>query len=68
MVGPSLSEAEREGRFRTLKTAFVGLVGLSGGLVALWGDASLPLIGASILGGLVVGFVLLWHLSLTAPW
>jgi hypothetical protein len=68
MVGPSLSEAEREWRLRALKTAFVVLVALSGGLVALSGDASLPLVGASILGGLVVGVVLVWHISSTGPW
>jgi len=68
MVGPSLSEAERKKRIRALKTAFVFLIGLSGGLVALSGDASLPLVGVSILGGLVVGVVLVWHISSTGPW
>jgi len=68
MVGPSLSEGEREEWARTLKTAFVLLVGLSGGLVALSGDASVAMVGVSTLGGLVVGVVLVWHLSSNVPW
>ncbi|MFT4890231.1 MAG: hypothetical protein ACI9YT_001145 [Halobacteriales archaeon] len=68
MVGPSLSDGEREEWVRTLQTAFVLLVGFSGGLVALSGDASVALVGASVLGGLVVGVVLVWHISTNVPW
>lgn len=68
MVGPSLSDREREEWVRTLKAAFVLLVGFSGGLVALSGDASIALVGASVLGGLLVGVVLVWHLSTNVPW
>ncbi|OLZ40110.1 hypothetical protein A6E15_03560 [Natrinema saccharevitans] len=45
-----------------LKAAFVLLVGLSGGLVAFQGEASLVVIGAAILGGTVAGSALLWYL------
>ncbi|MDF9744021.1 hypothetical protein [Natrinema salsiterrestre] len=45
-----------------LKAAFVLLVGLSGGLIAVQSDASLPVIAAAILGGIVAGGALLWYL------
>ena len=45
-----------------LKAAFVLLVGLSGGLIALQSGAPLPVIGAAILGGIVAGGALLWYL------
>lgn len=53
---PSTSAADQ------LKATFVALVGLSGGLIALQSDASLPVIGAAILGGVVAGSALLWYL------
>ena len=68
MVGPSLSDAERERQRRAVKTAFVLVVGLSGGLVALSGNASPALIGAAVAGGLVVGIGLVWYLSSISPW
>ncbi|WP_254524808.1 hypothetical protein [Natrinema caseinilyticum] len=45
-----------------LKAAFVLLVGLSGGLIALQSGASLSVIAAAILGGSVAGGALLWYL------
>ncbi|MDS0475591.1 hypothetical protein [Natrinema sp. 1APR25-10V2] len=45
-----------------LKIAFVLLVGLSGGLIALQSGAPLAVIGAAILGGVVAGGALLWYL------
>jgi hypothetical protein len=45
-----------------LKAVFVLLVGLSGGLIAVQSDASWPVIGAAILGGIVAGGALLWYL------
>jgi hypothetical protein len=68
MVGPSLSEAERDERRRAVKTGFVLLVGFSAGLVALSGEASLEIVVASIVGGLAVGFGLVWYLSRISPW
>ena len=68
MVGPSLSESERDRRLRAIKTAVVLVVGFSGGLIALSGDASPELIAASVGGGLVVGMGLVWYLSRLSPW
>lgn len=67
MVGPSLSPAERDRRLRAIKAAVVLLVGLSGGLIALSGDASPELIAAAFVGGLAVGMGLVWHLSRLPP-
>ncbi|MFB6178012.1 MAG: hypothetical protein ABEI99_12915 [Halobaculum sp.] len=62
MVGPSRSvEEQAEARTR-LKIGFVALVAASGGLVALQVDPTLPEVGAAILGGAVVGFLLLQFL------
>lgn len=59
--GPSRSRQLLNGADQ-LKATFVALVGLSGGLIALQSDASLPVIGAAVLGGIVAGSVLLWYL------
>lgn len=67
MVDPTVPEADQRGQVRMLKTVFVVLVGLSGGLVALQGDASLPMVGASIFGAMVIGAVLVWHISSNLP-
>lgn len=45
-----------------MKAGFVALVAASGGLVALQADPTLPEIGAAVLGGAVVGFLLLQFL------
>jgi len=47
---------------RRLLAGFVLLVGLSGGLMALQGGASVPAIGVATAGGLVAGGALLWYL------
>ncbi|SER79817.1 hypothetical protein [Natrinema salaciae] len=59
--GPSRSRRETDAADR-LKAAFVLLVGLSGGLIAVQSDASLPVIVAAIVGGAVAGGALLWYL------
>ncbi|MCU4739860.1 hypothetical protein OB955_09995 [Halobacteria archaeon AArc-m2/3/4] len=46
-----------------LKIGFVLLVGVSGGLTALQGDASPPVLGLATLGGLLAGGLLVWYLS-----
>ncbi|WP_207587504.1 hypothetical protein [Halomontanus rarus] len=46
-----------------LKVGFVLLVGLSGGLIALQGDASPTVMGLATLGGVVAGGLLVWYLS-----
>ena len=45
-----------------LKGVFVLLVGLSGGLMSLLGDASPTVAGLVTVGGLVAGGALLWYL------
>ncbi|MCW8172214.1 hypothetical protein [Natrialba swarupiae] len=47
---------------RRLAAGFVLLVGLSGGTMALQGDASVPTIGLMTAIGLVAGGALLWYL------
>ncbi len=68
MVGPSLSAEDRDRRRRAIKTGVVLVVGFSGGLIALSGNASPELIAASVVGGLVVGMGLVWYLSRLSPW
>jgi O-antigen/teichoic acid export membrane protein len=60
MVGPSLSESDRESGMNRLQVFVVTLVGASGALVALYADASLQYVGAGAIGGAVVG-LLLWR-------
>ena len=62
MVGPSLTDEERDIASRRLKVGFVSLVGVSGSLTALWAGGSLPVVAAGFVGGAVLGFVLLWFL------
>ena len=45
-----------------LEAGFVLLVGLSGGMMALQGGASLTVIGLMMIGGLIAGGALLWYL------
>ncbi len=49
-----------------MKVGFVLLVGLSGGMMALQGGASLLVIGLATLTGLVAGGALLWYLTWVA--
>ncbi|WP_254531220.1 hypothetical protein [Natrinema gelatinilyticum] len=65
--GPSRWRNRTDGADQ-LKAAFVLLVGLSGGLIALQSDASLTVIGAAILGGVVAGGALLWYLLRTSTY
>jgi hypothetical protein len=59
--GPSRSSAVT-GTAAPLAVAFVLLVGLSGGLVAVQGDAEPAVIGAAVLGGTVAGAALFRYL------
>ncbi|WP_101294948.1 hypothetical protein [Halegenticoccus soli] len=63
MVGPSLTDEERRLANSRLKAGFVALVGLSSGLVALQVEPSLPQLAAAVVGGLLVGWLLVWYLS-----
>lgn len=59
MVGPSMTDEERDEANRLLRTGFVLLVAASGGLVALEAGGDLPVIAAGFVGGLAVGLLLL---------
>ncbi|WP_224335244.1 hypothetical protein [Haloprofundus halobius] len=59
MVGPSLSDDERDAASFRLKLFFVVLVGASGGLIALQVDPTPLELALSVLGGLLVGWLLL---------
>lgn len=63
MVGPSISDDKRTDGMRRLKIGFVGLVGVSGGLIAIQGGAPLSLVALAVLGGLLTGGALLWYLN-----
>ncbi|WP_336025217.1 hypothetical protein [Halobellus salinisoli] len=62
MVGPSLTDEDRDVASKRLKLGFVGLVGISGALIAVQGGGSEAVIAAGFAAGLVVGAVLLWFL------
>ena len=62
MVGPSLTDAERDVASRRLKAGFVGLIAASGALTALQAGGSLRVVAAGLVGGTVLGVVLLWFL------
>jgi len=63
MVGPSLTDTERQVASQRLKLGFVALVGVSGGFVALAAGAT-PVQGLVGVGaGLVVGWLLLRYLA-----
>jgi len=57
------------GRFRPnrLQLAIVATVGVSGGLVAVWGGGSPLAIGLATAAGLAIGAVLTAYLSWIAP-
>lgn len=63
MVRSSISEAERRAWNRALGLGFVLLVGGSGGLIAVAGDADLDETLAVTVLGLATGAVLLYYLS-----
>lgn len=67
MVGPSLSEEEQERSRLRLKAGFVLLVGGSAGMIAVQGDASLPIALGVVAAGLLLGVALVVYLSSIAP-
>jgi lysozyme family protein len=62
MVGPSLTDEERDAANTRLKVGFVLLVAASGLLVALQAGGSPAQLVGGLAGGLAVGLVLLWFL------
>ncbi|MFB6092088.1 MAG: hypothetical protein ABEK02_03650 [Haloquadratum sp.] len=62
MVGPSLTDEERDVANRRLKAGFVALVGASGGLIAVQAGGSPAVVAGGVVGGLALGVALLWFL------
>jgi hypothetical protein len=63
MVGPSITDEEREGKALQLKVGFALVVAASGGLIGVWAGGSLVVVAAGVVGGGVLGAVLVWYLS-----
>lgn len=61
MVGP-ISNEERDEVMTRIRIGFVALVAISAGLITLQGDPPLIIVGAAVVGGVVVGIVLMWFL------
>ncbi|MFB6224500.1 MAG: hypothetical protein ABEH86_12620 [Haloarcula sp.] len=62
MVGPSMTEADRERFLRYLQGGFALLVGVSMGLVTLYGGNTVLMVVGMTVGGTVVGGVLAWYI------
>jgi hypothetical protein len=65
MVGPSLTESDRAAGMNRLRAAVVALVASSGALVALYADASLPVVAAGALAGAGIGLALWYNMVWT---
>ena len=61
MVDP-VSDESRERTMLYVKVGLTLLVGLSAGLIASQGDASIEIVGGAIIAGFVVGGALAWYL------
>ncbi|WP_440989378.1 hypothetical protein [Haloarchaeobius baliensis] len=62
MVGPSMTDEDRESGMQRIRYTFVAMVAASGALVALQAEASLAVIALAAVGGAVAGAVLWWYL------
>jgi pimeloyl-ACP methyl ester carboxylesterase len=60
MVGPSITDADREQFLVKLKVGFALLVGVSMGMVALHGGADLPIIVGVTIGTTAFGGLVAW--------
>jgi|AntRauTorcE11898_2_1112593.scaffolds.fasta_scaffold107415_2 uncharacterized membrane protein YccC len=60
MVGPSITDEEREQFLFRLRVGFSLFVGASMALVVLAGDGDPPTMGGAFLAGTVVGAALAW--------
>jgi len=52
--------AQRRRVLARVRRGTIGLVGASGGLVAVYADGSLPAIAAAAVAGVLLGAVLVW--------
>lgn len=59
MVGP-ISTEERTSAAMKLKLGLTAVIAASGGLIAVQGDASLPIVLAAVVVGAIVGAALIW--------
>jgi hypothetical protein len=62
MVGPSMTDADRKRFLRYMQAGFALLVGVSMGLVTLYGGAGLLTVLGIVVGGTAVGGVLAWYI------
>lgn len=60
MVGPSITAADREQFLQRLKIGFALLVGFSMGMVAVYSDATLPVVAGITVGTTAIGGVFAW--------
>jgi ammonia channel protein AmtB len=67
MVGPSISDEEKERKRKRLMAGFVLLVGGSAGMIAVQGGAGPVSVAAVTVAGLLLGVVLVYYLSSIAP-
>jgi len=61
MTGP-ISDEDRERTMTRMKVGSVLLIGVSAGLITSQGDASLQVVVAAVVAGLLLGGVLVWYL------
>jgi hypothetical protein len=62
MVGPSMTDADRKRFLRYMQVGFALLVGVSMGLVTLYGGADLLLVLGILVGGTAIGGLLAWYI------
>ncbi|AJF27106.1 hypothetical protein ACNO8S_07445 [Haloarcula sp. KBTZ06] len=62
MVGPSMTDADRKRFLRYTQVGFALLIGVSMGLVTLYGGAELLVVAGMFVGGTVVGGGLAWYI------
>ncbi|MDT3435397.1 hypothetical protein [Haloarcula sp. 1CSR25-25] len=62
MVGPSMTDADRQRVLRYMQVGFALLIGASMGLVTLYGGAELLVVVGIFAGGTVVGGALAWYI------
>jgi len=62
MVGPSMTDADRKRFLRYLQAGFALLIGVSMGLVTLYGGAGPLLVLGITVGGTVIGGLLAWYI------
>jgi len=61
MTGP-ISDEDRERTMTRMKVGSILLIGVSAGLITSQGDASLRVVVAAVVAGLLLGGVLVWYL------